>query len=686
MNSPNPSDIFLEEARDLLSQIEEIALTVGSGAASSEALNHLFRAFHTIKGSGAMFGFDDVANFTHHVESLLDKVREGSVALSPQLLELVLSSKDQIEALLQAAQGGPAVRSETTEKLVLALGNLTQNPLQAAPRHEGSTAGPAFQSSDPGTLQAYRIVFRPPGGLMACGTNPAMLLDELRALGECRVMADCAAIPALEKMQADQCYLAWEITLNTTRGLDAIRDVFIFVEEESELTIEAVNFTPEKEVNSPPPGDASALQQTAAEKNLSREAEGAPAPAHLTNRKFCRDSMVRVPSDRLDRLVGLVGELVMNQSRLSQIASAGGDPNLNGPVEELERLVADLRDTVLGIRMMPIGTTFNRYKRLVHDLSAGLGKEIQLVTAGGETELDKTVLDQLGDPLVHLIRNSIDHGIEPVEDRLAAGKPSHGTVSLTAAHTGSNVVVTIQDDGRGLDVNRILSKAVEKQLVALDANLTREEIYNLIFLPGFSTATQVTSVSGRGVGMDVVRRQIDVLRGSITVQSEPGRGTTILLTLPLTLAIIDGLLVEVGSTQFILPMSAVAENVDLPRETRSRNNGRNLVAVRGELIPYLRLRDDFGIIGGELETEKIVIVLQGGERIGLVVDRVLGSHQTVIQSLGRFYRGVEIVSGATIMGDGSVGLILDIAGVLRWTSRNHPVPFPQTISTATITN
>jgi two-component system chemotaxis sensor kinase CheA len=319
--------------------------------------------------------------------------------------------------------------------------------------------------------------------------------------------------------------------------------------------------------------------------------------------------------------------------------------------------------------MMPIGTTFTRFKRLVHDLSAELGKEIDLVTDGAETELDKTVLDQLADPLVHLIRNSIDHGIEPVEERLRSEKPRRGVVRLAAVHTGSNVVVSIRDDGRGLDKNRILAKAVSKRLVQPDAPLSDKEIFNLIFLPGFSTAEQVTNVSGRGVGMDVVKRKIEALRGSISIESEPQKGTTISLTLPLTLAIIDGLLVEVGSDQFIVPMSLVAENVELHRSERLRKNGRNVVTVRGELIPYIHLRETFGTHANQAEIEKVVIVQHQDQRVGLVVNRVLGSHQTVIQSLGSFYGNVNLFSGATIMGDGRVALILDLAGLVRFVDR-----------------
>ena len=327
--------------------------------------------------------------------------------------------------------------------------------------------------------------------------------------------------------------------------------------------------------------------------------------------------------------------------------------------------MAELRDDVLQIRMMPIGTIFARFRRLVHDLSAQLGKEIELVTEGEETELDKSILDQLAEPLVHLLRNSIDHGIEPAADRLAKGKPRQGVIRLVASHRGSDVVVSIEDDGAGLNRDAIRAKAVSKQLIAPDANLSDKEVLNLILLPGFSTAQSITSVSGRGVGMDVVKRQIDVLRGSLSVTSEPGKGACVSLTLPLTLAIIDGLLVEAGESQYIIPMAVVTEIVELLESERARNNGRNLVAVRGELIPYIDLRESFQMDGVAPSISKIVLVRYEDKRVGLVVDRVMGTHQTVIQALGRFFRNIHVVSGSTVMGDGRVALILDIAGVVH---------------------
>lgn len=661
--NPQPAvQAFLNEADDLLSRIEAIALELAPGSSADEDIHELFRAFHTLKGSGAMFGFNAVAGFTHHVETALDCAREGRVAVSAELVELILRAKDQIKALLAAElseERGP--RSEG-ERIVAELASLLgvadegQEAVRGphAPPHE--SGDPRASSVAPGSAREYRVRFRPPVNLMITGTDPIALINELRGLGECRVVADTSRVPALDHLQPDQCHLAWDIALTTDKPREVIRDVFMFVEDESELSIELVDTTARSVSPSSVPRKSAVTPSRADEVS---------AVARQVRRGPPKDSTVRVPSERLDRLVNLVGELVMNQSRLSQVSAGAGLADLSGPVEELERLVDELRDNVLGIRMMPIGTTFSRFKRLVHDLSSELGKEIDLVTEGEDTELDKTVLDQLGEPLVHVIRNSIGHGIESPSERLAAGKPRRGTIRLAAAHVGSNVVLTLSDDGRGLDRQAILAKAVEKGLVSADTELSDRDVHELIFRPGFSTATQVTAVSGRGVGMDVVRRQFEALRGQVALSTEPGRGLTLTLTLPLTLAIIDGLLVEIGNDQFIVPMSVVTETVELARAARARNNGRNAVSIRGELVPYLRLREVFCVGGDGFDVEKVVVVRQGDDRVGLVVDRVLGNHQTVIQSLGRFYRDVGLVSGATIMGDGRVALILDLAGLVR---------------------
>jgi two-component system chemotaxis sensor kinase CheA len=618
----NPIPTFLQEAEELIADIEQSALGLAAEADQAETVNRLFRAFHTIKGSSAMCGFDAVAAFTHNVESLLDRARTGAVAVSPQLAEVVLQAADQIQVLLQAAQSGSAVPAGAGEALTGAIASF------------GNTAE-----------RQWKIRFRPDAALLANGGNPLTLLRELRELGACEIAAHTDAIPSLDSIQPDACYLWWEITLSTAAGENAIRDVFIFVEDGGVLEIAPAAAEPVPESASP--------------------------PARETQKAAIKEATVRVPAERLDRLVRLVGEFVMNHSCLAQATAQQHAIELSNPVQVLERLVGELRDTVLGIRMLPIDTLFGRFRRLVHDLSAELGKNVDLVTEGGETELDKSILDQLGDPLVHCLRNSLDHGVEPAAERAARGKPARATIRLSAVHTGSSVVIAIEDDGRGIDREAVRAKAIEKQLVAPGATLSDRDVLNLILLPGFSTAQSVTSVSGRGVGMDAIQRQIELLRGSLALASEPGRGARVSITLPLTLAIIDGLLVEAAGDRFIVPMAAVVENVELTRQERARHNGRNLLSVRGKLVPYLNLQEIFAAGGEPTAIAKAVIVQHGEERVGLLVERVLGSHQTVIQSLGKLYRNVEVVSGATIMGDGRVALILDVARLIAFADRSR---------------
>jgi two-component system chemotaxis sensor kinase CheA len=626
-----------------------------------------------------MCGLESLAAFTHHVESLLDQVRSGSVPITPRLIDAVLASRDQIRALLAVEVGGSPVDAGSVSEVVALLKSLSSEApetRQGLPGHT-PTAEPAVEFS-----RLWSISFRPSPDILACGGNPALLFRELGDMGECKVTAHLDAIPSLDALDPNQCYLSWTISLRTSATLDEIRDVFMFVEDGSDLRIEEqapeAGGQPvvEAPLTDPPMGGlgpaAAPHPQTVTSGNGTRS----KADSHML-KALAGDSTVRVPVQRLDRLVSLVGELVMNQSRLAQAVAQGGDPSLAHPVQELERLIGELRDDVLGIRMLPIGTIFGRFRRLVHDLSTELGKEVELITEGEETELDKSILDQLGEPLIHLLRNSIDHGIEPAEEREARGKPRTGTISLTAAHIGSDVVVSVEDDGRGINRAAVRARAVERQLIAADAELTEREVLNLLLLPGFSTAGRVTSVSGRGVGMDVVKRQIDAMRATLSIHSEEGHGMRVSLRLPLTLAIIEGLLVQIDDDQFIIPMSVVRENVDLESSQKARHNERNVISVRGELVPYVDLRQLFGMGGRAPGIEKVVIVRYEGERVGFVVDRVLGTHQTVLQSLGRFFRDIEVVSGATIMGDGRVSLILDVPALIRQANRRVSLAAPR---------
>ncbi len=538
-------------------------------------------------------------------------------------------------------------------------------------------------------MTTYRVRFRPDQSLFKQGVQPQFLLGELSRLGDSITVAQLDNVPSLVEIDPENCFVYWDIILTTDQDEDAIRDVFIFVEDDCELIVQEIDdgsqFDQQEDYKRlgeilVERGDLTQddLEKYLKEKKRLGEAlvdegavEGGKVKSalieqqrvqNLRKERKAHDAMesIRVKSDRLDKLVNLVGEMVTVQARLSQFAGNRIDADLMAIAEEVERLTWDLRDQVLNIRMLPIGGTFTRFKRLVRDLGAELGKDVMLLTEGGETELDKTVIDQLNDPLVHLVRNSIGHGIESPDVRVAIGKPRKGRITLSAKHSGANVVLTISDDGAGLDLERIRAKGIEKGLVAAQAELSERDIYNLIFEPGFSTAAEVSSVSGRGVGMDVVRQAVDSLRGTMEVRSEKGQGTTFIVKLPLTLAIIDGLLIDISSENYILPLSAVEECIELTRESSEQSHGRNLVKVRGEIIPYVRLRDEFRINGQCPEIEQIVIVNLEGARVGFVVDHVVGEHQTVIKNLGRMYQDADGISGATILGDGRVALILDL--------------------------
>ncbi|MDP2105912.1 MAG: chemotaxis protein CheA, partial [Desulfobulbaceae bacterium] len=546
-------------------------------------------------------------------------------------------------------------------------------------------------SVSPGEMATYRIRFKPHQDLFRSGTNPVLLLNELRELGTCSIIARTDHVPQLEDLDPEGCFLCWDIILTSDQGIDPIRDIFIFVEDLCELTIAVIDSgasfddigTPKKigeilvergDVSEEVMGKMLQAQKRIGEvlvmtKVISKDS----LDAALVEQQHVKDvraktqqdtttSSIRVDAIRLDGLVNLVGELVTVQARLSQRAEEGMDPELHAIAEEVERLTGELRDNTMGIRMMPIGTIFSKFKRLVRDLSRELGKEVVMTTEGEDTELDKTVIEKLNDPFVHLIRNSIDHGIEMPATRVAAGKTSQGTVHLSAIHSGDSVIIEIIDDGAGLDREALRRKAIEKGLISEQSanTLTDQEIDQIIFMPGFSTAKTVTNVSGRGVGMDVVKRGIESLRGSIQLSSEPGLGSVVRIRLPLTLAIIESLLVKIGEESFVLPLGVVEECIELSRDSAQKSHGRNMVNVRGHLVPYIPLRESFSI-GGELpEIEQIVITNVNNTKVGFVVDNVIGQHQTVIKTLGPLHRDVRGISGATILGDGSVALILDV--------------------------
>jgi two-component system chemotaxis sensor kinase CheA len=671
MNASDPEQVFLQEAQELLEQLEQSLLDLEREPRDGELIDKAFRALHTIKGSGAMFGFDAVAAFTHQFETAFDLVRKGQVTPTRELIAVALAAKDQMRLLIdQPAQASVSASDVILGDLQRVMAAATASPPeQAEPAEPGNAGGPDDSEAH------WRIRFRLPADAMVTGTNPLLLLDELRTLGTASVTARTDGVPALEEIDPSLSYLRWTVTLSTDQPRSAIEQVFLFVIDEMELEIERVADNADTAL----PKLAASLEQlpspkTAAAPTTARSPSASiPAAQHPGN--DLRDSRtvdtIRVPAERLDELMDRVGQLVIAQSRLKEIAAASNDAAMKSVTEDIERLSLELRDTTMGVRMLPIGQLFGRFRRLIHDLGRDHGKRIELVTSGEETEVDKTVIERLNDPLIHLIRNAIDHGIEDPESRAAAGKPPVGRITLSAIHVAAGVIIAIADDGRGLDRERIRTRAEENGLWAPGARLTDSELFQVIFQPGFSTAREVTSLSGRGVGMDVVKRTIDGLRGSIDVASTAGQGSEITLRLPLTLAIIDGLLVRVGRGRYVIPLSAVEECVELSTEEDARSRGRNFLNIRGDLVPFLRLRELFNAATPADRYQKVVIVSAGELRVGLVVDQVIGDHQTVIKALSKLHANIEIFSGATILGDGTVALILDIAHLVEHGQRHE---------------
>jgi two-component system, chemotaxis family, sensor kinase CheA len=702
--------VFLVEATEILEQLEESLLELEDAPDNDELVGSIFRALHTIKGSGAMFGFDRVSSFTHEVETVFDQVRTGAMPVSRELIDLTLASRDVIRSMLDEEATDDGATDEEARRIIAALQLMSGNDSEGGAAPGAVAAGEESTGHADGRFTTWRIRFKPLEDIFATGTDPTFLLEDLRELGDCDIVAKNDDIPRLSALDPERFYIGWDILLTTDKGRKAIEDVFIFIDEDSELKIEMVeHHDPDDEENPEDKqhrlgqilvkrGDLSQAQLAEAmgsqkrlgeilvEKGLLSESKVSAALSEQQHRKTVKakiqskqkpvaDSSIRVPSAKLDELVNLVGELVTVQARLTQIANNVEDGQLRFLAEEVERLSAELRDNTMNIRMVPIGSTFSKFRRLVRDLSSELGREINLTTIGAETELDKTVIEKLNDPMVHLIRNALDHGVEPPEVRLAAGKNREGSIHLEAEHSGAHVLIRVRDDGAGIDKEKIRTKAVERGLMVEGADISDEELYSFIFTPGFSTAVVVSSVSGRGVGMDVVRTNIDALRGVVDVRSVVGKGTTVTLKIPLTLAIIEGLLTRVGGECYVLPLSAVEECVELEAEEAGAARGRNLANIRGELIPYVHLRRHFKIHGKRADIEQIVVTHVDGQRIGFVVDEVIGQHQTVIKNLGHMYRNVKEISGATILGDGTLALILDVPCLVEETRGHQQVHF-----------
>ena len=662
--SSDPTDTFRQEARELLEQLEQGLLDLEQNPGDADLVNSVFRALHTIKGSGAMFGFTDVAAFVHEFETAFDKVRKGLSPITPELVAVALDAKDHVHHLIET----PDATTDAGDAILAALRGIVEpDRFPAAPMAQSATVAANVAPEPTG---CWRIRFKLPEDALVHGTNPLLLLGEIADLGPCEVTALIDSVPTLDVLDPEACHLGWQVDLTHPDPTAALDDVFLFLKDGMELSIEPLAAVAAPEPVSSPVLDILAEDPVAEVDEPIAEAAPVRAQRELREPKAETaerpSTSLRVPAERLDELMDRVGELVIAQARLSQMAAQSSDGNLKTIAEELERLSSGLRDTTMGIRMVPIGSLFSRFRRLVHDLSRDLDKEIEFITTGEETELDKTMIERLADPLVHLIRNSVDHGLETAEQRIKAGKPVKGTVRLSAVYAGAEVAISVTDDGAGLNAARIRAKAEEQGLLTPDSRIADHDLFQLIFAPGFSTAKEVTSLSGRGVGMDVVKRTIDGLRGKIELTTKPGEGTTATLRLPLTLAIIEGMLVRVGNGRYSIPLSAVEECVELPAEVATHSRGRNFLDIRGSLVPFLRLRDLFNTPGEADSHQKVVIISSGEGRAGLVVDQIIGNNQTVIKQLSKLHTDLETFSGATILGDGTVALILDTSRLVSY--------------------
>lgn len=687
--------VFFEECFEGLEAMESGLLTLDMGDIDSEIINTIFRGAHSIKGGSGTFGFTVVAEYTHIMETLLDEMRDGRRKVTQPAVDVLLGSVDCLREMLTAIQNEQDVNNASVAKhksaleVVLNGGAITEETVHPVEQELASKeVAPHIIKEEPVELeeQGWKIAFCPYLDLLKTGNDPVRLFRELNELGELTTSVNIQDVPGFYELDPEECNISWDLKVVGDISGDEIREIFNWVEGDCEMEIQplakAVKLPPVvKEIdpkpvvtlpNNPAPKPVEPKPKAATEVKKSDPQDSDNEAAKTT----AKASSIRVDTDKIDTLINMVGEVVITQSMLGLVGenfSMDKVGQLKRGLAQLERHTRDLQQSVMNIRMLPISFVFSRFPRLVHDISSKLDKKIVLKLVGENTEVDKAVVELINDPLVHLIRNSLDHGIEMPADRVAAGKPETGTIELKAYHRGGHIVIEIIDDGRGLDKNKLLAKAIEKGLVEENNLLTEKQIFELIFMPGFSTAEQLTDISGRGVGMDVVRRNIQSLGGNIEIISELGKGTTIAIHLPLTLAILDGQSVAVGDETYIVPLVSIIESINITERMLNKVAGKGeTFRLRNEYLPVIRMRRIFNVHSGNPTKSKegVLVVVEGqGELCCLLVDELLGQQQVVIKSLEANYRRVEGVSGATILGDGSVALILDVPGLVRFSIR-----------------
>jgi two-component system chemotaxis sensor kinase CheA len=702
--STNPLDTFREEASELLQELEESLVELERDPQNADLVDGAFRSLHTIKGSGNMFGLEQTVSFTHRVEAVFDHVRNGAVSVTDELVSLGLAAADHIRALLASDEADADLLSEG-RAIIEELTRLDPKLLsefEAASESSANGAESSESSPEPGesseehvgakSQKTYRITFKPSRDIFRTGTNPLSLIGELKEMGEVLVLGFIDDVPVLDDLAPQDCYIHFDLLLTTAEEENAIRDVFIFVEGDSEINIKLIDEADlfdtdlsykrlgeilvdrgdiEPEVLAETMDDRGYLGDVLVERGyVTRES----VKAALEEQKLVRRSResrqateavssIKVSTEKLDRLVNLVGEFVSMQANLLRLAGQKQDRDFVSVGEQLEALVREVRDLALEMHMVPVESLFSGYRRLVRDLAKELGKEVRLETSGTDTELDKNIIEELKDPLLHVIRNAVDHGIEDPAERDQEGKEREGLVHLSADYSGAYVVIRVKDDGKGLDSEKIRQKAVSRGLISDGIELSESQIFDLVFEPGFSTAEQATNISGRGVGMDVVKQNLENLGGTVALSSAVGEGTTLQMRIPLTLAIVEGLLATIGDTHYMIGISVIVECLDfrsLKRETK-----RNFINFRGELVPFIDLRELFDVHGDPPEYPQLVIVSVGNERVGLIVDAITDRFQSVVKSLGRMYEGVQGISGAVLLGDGTPALMLDVDRLAR---------------------
>lgn len=717
MNLDEALHTFIAESRELLEDMEAALLKIEQSPDDADVVNAIFRAAHTIKGSAGLFGLDYIVGFTHVAESVLDKVRSAELLVEAELVAVLLNSCDHIASLVDHVAGGGGDPARELHERSQHLIEKLRVYLEGQQERVSEQAAMPVEHEQPVTAEGggavetdhWHLSLRFGAEVMRNGMDPLSFIRYLATLGTINhIVTLLDNIPSIGEMDPESCYIGFEIGFKSDADKATIEGVFDFVREDSLIRIlpphsmitefiSLIHELPEEDMRvgemlvrcgtlteieldaalkiqqGDAGGDSKPIGQVLVEEQM---VQPAVMDAALERQKQVKENrggeghFIRVDADKLDDLINLVGELIIAGAGTSVIAQRAGIPELQEATSTLSRLVEEVRDSALNLRMVQIGATFTRFQRVVRDVSKELGKDIRLVISGEETELDKTVVEKIGDPLTHLVRNSMDHGIEPADVRVARGKPVYGTLRLNAYHDAGSIVIEVSDDGGGLNKDKILKKAIERGLVAEGQSLTEQEIYNLIFEAGFSTADAVSNLSGRGVGMDVVRRNIQALRGTVDIQSVAGAGTTMRIRLPLTLAIIDGFLVGVGDAAYVVPLDMVVECIELKAWNRSDEGDGRYLNLRGEVLPYMRLREHFEIEGPRVRRENVVVVRYGDHKAGLVVDKLMGEFQTVIKPLGKVFSQIKGIGGFTIMGTGEVALILDVPGLVNQVVNN----------------